>query len=144
MEDAPRSGRSLNTAGYYTEPAILGQTTDYFIRLLSERHGIRAALENPGGSVILANAAARTETEASQHYSSVLGNDIHLDLIEAEKIVKALPGDQRRDLLQWIDRLPSSEAARYSDVKPSAIRARRKRAVEIAAERWGRSGVERR
>jgi hypothetical protein len=124
------------TESYYYEPPVTRKTIDYFIKLLSERFAIRAALENPGGSVILTNVASRTETEASAHYSSMLGSDIHLDLIEAGLIVASLSKQDQKDLLQWIDRLPSAEAARYAGVKASTVRARRKNAVIKAQARW--------
>jgi DNA-directed RNA polymerase specialized sigma24 family protein len=135
LDPSTRPGRAVSF-----EPeglrAVTFKSKDYFIRLLAERHGIRAALENPGGSVILTNVASKTETEASQQYSSMLGSDIHLDLIDAEAVVDSLPGDQRKALLQWVDGLSSREAALYSNVKPRAIRARKQQAIEIATERW--------
>ena len=137
MANVPGAPRLVNYAQYYDpELPVTRRSADYFVRLLVERHGIRAALENPGGSVILTNVASKTETEASQHYSSMLGNDIHLDLIEAEKIVSELPGDQRKALLDWVDGLSSRQTAMYASVKPRAIRARRATALAVASEKW--------
>ena len=104
----------------------------YMRRLLIERNHIRAALENPGGSVILMGVAATVEQTTS--FSSVVGNDYHLDLIELEGVISRLPADQRRALMAWADGLTSKQAADYYNVRPSAIRMRRKRALEAVAQ----------
>lgn len=140
MANVPSTDRVVAASAYDEyDPPILRRTTDYFIKLLVERHAIRAALENPGGSVIITNVASKVETDATNRYSSMCGNDIHLDLIEAEAIVKSLPGDQRKALLDWVDGLPSRETAQYASVKPRAIRARRQVAVRRAGEAWAKS-----
>lgn len=83
----------------------------YVKRLLIERHGIRAALESPGGSIIL--AATSLDLDALKTYSSVIGNDSHLDLIEAEQRVNQLPVEQRIALLAWCDGMTPQDAALY-------------------------------
>ena len=111
-------------AAQYTHP--------YVRRLLIERHHIMAALVNTGGSVILRATAASVENPLS--YSPVVGNDFHLDLIEAMEQVANLPTEQRNALLAWADGLSSRQAAEYFGVRPTALRKRRERAVTRVAE----------
>lgn len=114
-----------------TERAVR-YTSGYLRRLLIERHHIRASLANPGGSVILMGVAASIENQTD--FSSVVGNDYHLDLLEAEQVVLALPTLQRLALLAWADGLSSRQAAEYFGVRPTALRKRRERAVATVAE----------
>lgn len=117
---------------YEAEDRAIRMTTDYLRRLLIERHYIRAALENPGGSVILTGTAASVEQTTA--YSSVVGNDFHLDLLRAEEVIKTLPGDQRAALLTWADGLSARQAADFMNVRPGALRMRRSRAVTAVAQ----------
>lgn len=122
---------------YEAEERALRYTTDYLRRLLIERPYIRAALVNPGGSVILTGVAATTETPST--YSSVVGNDFHLDLLEAEKVIAELPADQRVALTAWADGLSSKQAAQWFHIQPGALRVRRMRAMQRVAQEM--SGV---
>jgi len=106
MADTVGTGSSLGDIG---DPAY--DIKRYVKRLLIERHGIRAALESPGGSIIL--AAASLDLDALKTYSSVIGNDWHLDLIEAEHMVNELPDEQRIALLAWCDGMSPQDAAVY-------------------------------
>src|SRR6266568_638887 len=94
-------------------PASLRSLSPYLKRLLIDRHYIRARIDNPGGSVIM-GAAQRVELEATNQYSTVLGNDYHLDLLEAEKTLSELPGDEQFRLLRWCDSLPPQIAAEFA------------------------------
>jgi hypothetical protein len=119
------------------DPAVLRYTTDYFIRLLVERHAIRSALFNPGGSVILTSTASRAE--GAKHYSSVMGNDLHCDLLDAERIVNDLAPEDRLALLEWIDSMSAPESVYYAGVAPKSIKKRkehREQALAIAGEQW--------
>lgn len=60
----------------------LGFATRYMRRLLADRDHIREAIMNPGGSVII--TGVDRFVEGTDEYSSQLGNDYHLDLIQAE------------------------------------------------------------
>ena len=132
MADAARSG-GLTATSYFDEERAVRYTPAYLRRLLIERHVIRARLVNPGGSVILFGVAA--SVEQPNDYSAVVGNDFHLDLIEAEQVVSELPVEQQRALLAWADGLSSKQAAEYLGVRPSALRKRRSRAMDtVAAE----------
>jgi DNA-directed RNA polymerase specialized sigma24 family protein len=105
-------------------------TTAYLKRLLIERHAIRAKLENPGGSVIV-SSTRKAETEAVTEYSHVIGNDYHLDLLDAEKVVNGLPSPERVRLLLWCDGLSPTEAAQFASVKPGSL----KRAAQSMARK---------
>ena len=131
MEDAPRARGSVSG---YEDPAVLRYTTEYFIKLLIERHAIRSALLAPA-AVLLRGTLATTE-EVNHKYPTEVGNNIHLDLLDAESIVNRLPLDQRRALMEWVDGMSSGESARFSAVKPSTIRKRRERAKENAGRMW--------
>lgn len=117
---------------YEDEERAVRYTKAYLRRLLIERHHIRAKLSNPGGSVILMGVAASVENPVD--YSSVVGNDFHLDLLEAEQVVLELPAQTRAALLAWADGLSSRQAAEYFGVRPTALRKRRERALDTVAE----------
>ena len=123
MADATRPGALT----YEAQERAARYTSAYLRRLLIERHHIRAAMENPGGSVILFGVAASVENP--NQYSSVVGNDLHLDLVDAEEAVADLPTETRLALLAWADGLSSRQAAEYFGVRPHSIRKRRERAV---------------
>lgn len=105
----------------WDEPKSVRWTTAYLKRLLIERHAIRAKLENPGGSVII-SSTRKAETEAITEYSSVIGNDYHLDLLDAEKVVNGLPVVERSRLLLWCDGLNPREAAEFASVRPGSLK----------------------
>ena len=89
-------------------------------------------MENPGGSIILMGVAASVEN--THAYSSVVGNDFHLDLIELEEAISKLPADQRLALAAWSDGLTSKQAAEYFNARPSAIRKRQERGLKAVAQ----------
>jgi hypothetical protein len=91
-------------------------------KLLIERHAIRAALEHPGGSIITAGPAQAADAENLPSYSSVVGNDFHLDLLEAEREVNILQPRDRIELLSWCDGLSPSEAAQWANLRGGKIR----------------------
>lgn len=107
--------------------------SDYLRKLLIESPYIRAKLENAGGSVILAGAAA--DTEALNDYSSSIGSAFHLDLIEAELIFRELPREQQEALIAWAFGVSPKEAALYYGAKGTVMRKRRQRALESMAEK---------
>lgn len=129
MEDVPSPGPLS-----YGDPAVLRYTTEYFIKLLVERHAIRSALLAPAAPTLKGTLA--TTEDVNHKYPTDIGNNIHLDLLEAEAIVNRLPLDQRRALIEWVDGMNSMESARFAAVKPSTIRKRRERAKEAAGRMW--------
>lgn len=109
-------------------------TTRYLKRLLMERSAIRARLENPGGSIIL----MASEQLDNNPYTPVMGNDFHLDLIEAEEVINSLPVTDRIALLDWVHSLTPAQAEDY-------IRARgpvQRRSIQRQAERKAEVVVE--
>lgn len=108
----------------WEEPKAVRWTTAYLKRLLIERHAIRAKLENPGGSIIV-SPTRKAETTIGVDYSAVIGNDAHLDLLDAEVEVNRLPVDERIRLLVWCDSLSPESAASFLSVPPGAISRRR-------------------
>lgn len=119
--------------GSWEEPKSVRWTTAYLKRLLIERHAIRAKLENPGGSVIV-SSARKAETDATTDYSAVIGNDYHLDLLDAELVVNELPVLERLRLLLWCDGLNPTEAAQFASVRPAALRKSRERTSKKIVE----------
>lgn len=109
-------------------------TSPYLKRLIIERFAIRAALENPGGSLIL-GVAQRVDTDQSNEYSSMIGNDMHLDLVDAESVLlDELNKEELHRFLMWCDGLPPNAAAEYRGTKPGTIRKRGQRAAEKAVK----------
>lgn len=108
-------------------------TSDYMRKLLIESPYIRARLENPGGSVILTGTAA--DTERADEYSPQIGSGFHLDLIEAETLLRELPTDQRDALLVWAAGVTAKQAAMYFSAKGTVLRKRRERGVESLTEK---------
>lgn len=98
-----------------------------------ERSAIRARLENPGGSIILMAAEQLNHSP----FSPVVGNDFHLDLIEAEAEVNNLPVADRVALLNWVQSLTPAQMEEYIEVrgpvarKDSADRQARRKADDI-------------
>ena len=129
------------TATWY-EPRALQWTRAYMKRLLIERHDIRAAIENPGGSIIAGGVAQAADADQLPSYSSVLGNDFHLDLLEAEQEINRLEPHDRIELLAWCDGLTPKQAAQWANVtarKPrstanQAIRKRLQRSVAVLTD----------
>lgn len=117
----------------WEEPVSVKWTNAYLKRLLIERHGIRASLENPGGSII-ATATRKLETDSMTPYSSVIGNDFHLDLLDAEDEVNTLDVIERARLLAWCDGLSAQVAAEFASVKPGAIKRRQRTITKLVKE----------
>lgn len=134
MADAPRTRRSLGEL--LGDPDVVRWTTRYLKRLLIERPAIRARLENPGGSVILMGA---DNIEHRGEYSPVIGNDIHLDLLEAEQAVASLPATDQQALLRWTGSLTPAQEAEYLEargrvVKPASDRRQAERKAHSVVE----------
>jgi hypothetical protein len=101
--------------------------------LIAERPYIRAALYNHGGSIITHGASL--DLEGQDVYTSQIGNDFHLDLVEAERqLLTDMSKGQRDALISWADGIDETIAADLMRVKPSALRKRRQRAVERLQE----------
>lgn len=107
----PRTNRPL--AELLGDPPVVRWTTRYLKRLLIERSAIRARLENPGGSVILM-AIERVEEDP---FSQFMGNDFHLDLIEAEEAINQLPVADRMALLHWVNELTPAQTVEYLEAR---------------------------
>jgi len=112
----------------------------YVKRLMVERHAIRAALESPGGSIILAGTS--TDLDALRTYSSVIGNDSHLDLIEAESAVNQLSVEQRMALLAWCDGMSPQQAALYVSRKTGSRKSTEGHAAYKRIDRAARRAAE--
>lgn len=108
------------------EPQVISQTARYLRRLIIESPYIRARLHNPGGSILL----MPTSNPDQVQYGSQIGNDAHLDLIEAEQVLNEDFSKGERDtIMTWALGFTSAQAAEYNSVKPSAIRKRRERVI---------------
>lgn len=128
------SADSTSDYGLTREPEAIKYTSEYVRRLLLERHHIRAKLENPGGSVILTQAALPDFERGGMEYSSEIGNSFHLDLMEVEAQLAELPKGQVDALLSHIDGMSSQQAAYYLGAKGGiTIRQRRKRGTDAIA-----------
>lgn len=111
------------TAAWH-DPRSVYWTTHYLKKLLIERHAIRAALEHPGGSIITAGPAQAADAHELPSYSPVIGNDFHLDLLQAELVVNDLPKQDRVELLAWCDGLSPREASQFANISGGKIRSR--------------------
>lgn len=121
---------SASSTSYIADPESIRWTSPYLKRLIIERYAIRAALTNPGGSLIL-GAAQKVDTDMTDEYSSMIGNDMHLDLVDAEKVLlDALDAEELHRFLVWCDGLPPNAAAEYRSTKPGTIRKRGQRASD--------------
>lgn len=108
------------------EPWVVGDASRYLRRLIIEAPYIMARLYNPGGSVLL----LPTNNGDQITYGSDIGNDAHLDLIEASVVLQRDFSKGERDtLIDWALGFTSQQAAEYNSVKPSAIRKRRERVI---------------
>lgn len=113
-------------------------TTQYLRRLIAERAYIRAALYNHGGSIITHGSSL--DLEGQDVYTSQIGNDFHLDLVEAEKIIAAEMSPQQRDtLIEWslgVDERTANDLVRATNEPRSRVmHMRRKRAIESLTEK---------
>ncbi len=113
------------------EPTVW--TSRYLKRLLLERPKIRAKLENPGGSIIL-GATTAAHTMHGPQYSSSVGNDFHLDLIEAEVEYAGLQKGDQLALARWVDSLPERLEDEFRDTKPGQIKARQRAAQRLVTK----------
>lgn len=121
-------------AGWY-EPQSVFWTSDYLKTLLIERHNIRAAIENPGGSIITGGVAQAADADQLPSYSSELGNTSHLDLLEAEMEVRTLEARDRIELLAWCDGMSAKQAAEFANIKGGRIRSKHPKAAIARIER---------
>jgi len=121
-------------AGWY-EPRSVFWTTDYLKKLLIERHNIRAAIENPGGSIIIGGAAQAADADQLPSYSSEVGNTFHLDLLEAEDEMRRLDAPDRIELLAWCDGLSPKQAAQWANLNGGRIRSTRNEAARKRIQR---------
>lgn len=134
------STRSITAAEIYAHP--VNYTTGYLRRLIAERPYIRAALYNHGGSIITSGISL--DLEGQDVYTSQIGNDYHLDLVEAEEIIaKQMTGDQRKVLLAWAEGVEDDLAAELMRIRPGALRKRRQRAAERLVEKMSGDEVHR-
>jgi hypothetical protein len=113
-------------------------TTQYLRRLIAERAYIRAALYNHGGSIITHGSSL--DLEGQDVYTSQIGNDFHLDLVEAEKIIAHDMSQQQRDtLMEWslgVDERTANDLVRATNEPRSrVIHMRRKRAIARLTEK---------
>lgn len=118
----------------WLDPRSAYWTTHFLKKLLIERHAIRAALEHPGGSVITSGSAQAADAANLPSYSSVIGNDFHLDLLEAEKEVNTLALRDRIELLAWCDGLSPREAATWANLRGGKLRSTKPSAVYSRVE----------
>jgi hypothetical protein len=118
----------------WVDPRSAYWTTHYLKKLLIERHSIRAALEHPGGSIITAGPAQAADVAELPSYSSIIGNDFHLDLLEAEKEVNTLDLRDRLELLAWCDGLSPSQASHFANIKGGKLKSSKPAAVYSRVE----------
>lgn len=114
-------------------------------RLFADRDFIRAAVLNPGGSVIL--TGTDRSIESANDYSAQIGNDYHLDLLQAELEITnncewcadepKFTDKQIEVLLAWAAYLDQEEMDRsgLSSLNGGALRRRRQHAVHKVAAR---------
>ena len=121
-------------AGWY-EPRSVFWTTEYFKKLLIERHNIRAALENPGGSIIAGGPAQAADADQLPSHSSEMGNSTHLDLLEAETELSRLEAIDRIELLAWCDGLTPKQAANWANLRGGRIRSNNPRSAAKRLQR---------
>lgn len=104
------------------EPRAISWTTEYLKKLLIERHNIRAAIENPGGSIITGGVAQAADADQLPSYSSDIGNTAHLDLLEAETEVGLMDRQDQIELLAWCDGLSPKQAAQWANIHGGKVR----------------------
>jgi DNA-directed RNA polymerase specialized sigma24 family protein len=128
----PSSAYEVTTA--WRDPRSAYWASHYLKKLLIERHAIRAALEHPGGSVITAGPARAADADELPSYSPVIGNDFHLDLLQAEQEIATLQKRDRIELLAWCDGLSPKEAAQWANINGGKIRSREPKAMHKRVE----------
>ena len=116
------------------DPDAIQYTSHYVRRLLAEAAYVYAAIENPGGSVILTQTGI-IDADRGYEYSSQIGNQFHLDLIDLQEQMKILSKGERDSLITWANGLTAFEAAQYLHSTGSvnlenAVRKRRQRGIE--------------
>lgn len=126
--------RAYEVNAEWLDPRSVQWTSHYLKKLLIERHSIRASLEHPGGSIITAGPAQAADVNELPSYSAVIGNDYHLDLLEAEKVVNTLEVRDRIELLAWCDGLTPQEAAQFANIKGGKVRSNKPSAVYSRVE----------
>lgn len=132
---------STGSARLGDDPDAIEYTTEYVRRLLAEAVFIYAAIENPGGSVILTNSGL-IDADRTYEYSSRIGNPFHLDLIDLmQKMDTELSKGERDSLIAWASGLTQKQAAIYLQatgstklLKGDAIRKRRERGIKDLTE----------
>lgn len=125
------------------EPNSVQWTTHYLKALLIERHNIRAAIENPGGSIITGGVAQAADADQLPSYSSEMGNASHLDLLEAEAEVRTLDARDRIELLAWCDGLSPKQAAEFANIRGGRIRSTNNHASRKRIDRTAHTVAER-
>ena len=100
---------------------------------------------NHGGSIITHGSSL--DLEGQDVYTSQIGNDFHLDLVEAEKLMSTEMSKEQRDtLIEWslgVDERTANDLARATTAPRSrVVHMRRKRAIERLTEKMqnGESG----
>jgi hypothetical protein len=122
-----------------TEKHPVNYTTQYLRRLIAERAYIRAALYNHGGSIITHGSSL--DLEGQDVYTSQIGNDFHLDLVEAENIMATeMSPEQRQTLLQWAEGVDERTANELAQSKGRTVHMRRKRAIGKLTEKMDTDG----
>ncbi len=123
----------------------LGFASRYLRRLFADREHIRAAIISPGGSVILTGLTRYLE--GTDEYSSQIGNDYHLDLIQAEiEVTNNCPlhadepkftAKQIAVLRDWANNLSQDEAemSGLTTQSPGTLRRHKNRSIDKVAKR---------
>jgi hypothetical protein len=116
-------------------------TTAYIKRLLIERRYIYEKLYNPGGSIIL-RASDIVDHDRPLGYSTEIGNNFHLDLIQLEQTLQSLIDEgvcskkEVNAIITWVDGMSSQQAADYLQAKGGvSVRKLRERATKKLAKR---------
>ncbi len=147
MDNRSSTDQPRESASKVIDDALAASyTTQYLRRLIAERAYIRAALYNHGGSIITHGSSL--DLEGQDVYTSQIGNDFHLDLIEAENVmVIELSKEQRDTLLEWslgVDERTANDLVRATNEPRSrVIHMRRKRAIERLTEKMKDDGQSR-
>jgi hypothetical protein len=124
--------------GYVVEPEVVRHQRDNVLRLLVERHHIRAKVENPGGSVIM-TATDRVDHERPTGYSTEMGNPDHLDLLDLDVSIReairagGLTKMEVHNMLRWVDSMTDDQAAHFMHSRGSS-RIRYRRRVDRSTE----------
>lgn len=119
-----------------------GFASEYVRRLLVERFYIYSKLYNPGGSIIL-RASDIVDHDRPLGYSTEIGNNFHLDLIELEDAFNCLIEDgeltkkEVQSILAWARDLTPRDAAEYMHARggDASLRKLRSRGVQKLRQR---------